>query len=268
MMSIEEICRDVGELFNEERLREASIPSVLHIAFVKCYLNYLEKGGKGIEKYIEEFSRYAVNKIRMAFKCGKIKKLLDKAYEYTRLIIESLQGTNTHVVLLRGELVTRLVIHMRSPQMPLEIGLSWDPYLNLPYIPSTTLKGVVRSYFEANNIRIGEYDSNKLFGSNLSEGLVIFYDSYPISCNDELIHPEVLTPHYREVEGKISEVEVAPTPIVYPTVAPGTIFYIPIAIKIESKNIPLLVDAIARALEKGIGAKTAIGYGYMRVTRL
>ncbi|MCX8199821.1 MAG: type III-B CRISPR module RAMP protein Cmr6 [Sulfolobales archaeon] len=262
-------CKDV-ELLNEERLSESSVPSVLHLVFVKCYINSLERGEQDLKKYIAEFSKYSSERLMAAFKCDKVKDLLDEAYSYTRSVVESLRNIGMSVIVLRGELTTRLVIHTRTPQMPLEVGLAWDPYINLPYIPATALKGIVRDYFETHDVKIGSHDYNELFGSRQSEGLLIFFDSYPVACRSELIHPEVMTPHYREVEGNISEVEVRPTPIVYPTVAPGTIFHIPLAIRkeLKSEEINPLINNVIKALEGGVGAKTSIGYGYMRVSRL
>lgn len=267
-------CEYLDRVLREPDMASTNVVSALHLSFINCYVECLERrcDPEVLERYVSIFSRTVVaDKLRWGFRCDKIRGLLRNALSYVYSVVDGLRKADFNVFVLRGELTSRLTIHTRSPQMPLEIGLAWDPYMNLPYIPASSIKGVVGEYFRRNNVKIGDYTYTKLLGTTEMEGLIVFHDSYPVECKDELIHPEVLTPHYIEHEGRIDEVNVRPRPLTYPTVAPGTVFYIPIALskelKLDINSTNELIDKIAKALENGIGAKTSVGYGYMKVTR-
>jgi len=101
---------------------------------------------------------------------------------------------------------------------------------------------------------------------------VIFTDAYPVSYMAHLLEPDVITPHYSVAELAFSEPEASPTPIVFPTITPNTVLRFIVAFKhtrennqlVNASTITRLVDLITRALEDGLGAKTAIGYGRAR----
>ena len=57
-------------------------------------------------------------------------------------------STYVNVFAIDARLVSKLLVYTGNPFLPLEISLAWDPILNLPYIPSSTIKGAVRSWIE------------------------------------------------------------------------------------------------------------------------
>jgi len=165
---------------------------------------------------------------------------------------------------------SRLVIDTRNPIFPLEISIAWDPMLNVPFIPSTSLKGRARAYFELNNVEVDGLKTYELFGTQSSEGVVLFTDAYPVSCRGKhLVEPDVLTPHYSEARYAIDEASASPVPIVFLTVSPRVTFRFLIAIdkKFKAETSVKVANEISKALSTGVGAKTAVGYGRLKVER-
>ncbi|MEZ0248076.1 MAG: type III-B CRISPR module RAMP protein Cmr6 [Thermoproteus sp.] len=155
------------------------------------------------------------------------------------------------------EVTTPLLVHVRNPYMPLEIGLAWHPIFNAPYIPATTIKGALRAAAS------GEVCGRKaadLFGEKDEAGALIVTDALPIT--ESVLGADVITPHYKEPNA-VEEHKVKPTPIVFPVVKPGARF----AFFIASEDGGLagcvggLLKLVDAALQKGLGAKTRVGYG-------
>jgi CRISPR-associated protein Cmr6 len=258
--------QELGDLINRNAL------SALLRAFISCYSLYQEDG-KGA-KYIPEFSKIASKRLSESFSCDKVKPLLGEADNYIKTLFNELSKTFDAVFTVNMTLTSRLLIYTRNPFMPLEITIAWDPVLNLPYIPSSSLKGAVRAWLEVNNVRsIDGIDIDDIFGKTGKEGpisLAIFTDAYPTACTNKLIEPDVISPHYKGEE--IAEVDVNPVPLVFPTIAPGTTMKFVLALRFTLDNKQLLdphkavniAQQVAKALENGIGAKTSIGYGRVR----
>ena len=154
------------------------------------------------------------------------------------------------------EVTTPLVVHVRSPYMPLEIGLAWHPFFNAPYIPATTLRGALRAAAPAG---VCGRSSEELFGHKKAAGLLIVTDALPVS--EEVLGADVITPHYREPDA-VEEHKVRPTPIVFPVVKPGAKFVFFLASEEDSlvRCMGDLLRVVDAALERGIGAKTRVGY--------
>lgn len=258
----------IGSRRNETRATPAlniNIVSALSLAFTKCYSVAGEEREGRRSRYVSLFTREAIELLREIYSCDKIRFYLNREIEprleATKELLESSGGWNVFVLEMKTR--TRLLVHSRNPVFPLPyISLAWDPILNVPIIPSSSLKGVARFYLETRNP--GEFSAETLFGSTESRGFVIFTDAYPVGCNNALIEPDVITPHYRELEDKIHETSVSPTPIVFVTVAPGTVFRSILAIKscgMKADSLFKIVNMIRDALERGVGAKTSVGYG-------
>lgn len=239
-----------------------NIFSTISRAFVECYQSK-------VEDYIPTFTRIVSSKLKDAYSCDKLRNLFQRISERLDEISRSLSRRG-FVYEFRLTLASRLIVHSRGGRLPFEITLAWDPILNLPYIPSTSIKGVVRAHFEESNIFVDKCDMGELFGYKEHRGLVEFIDAYPIGCRDSLLEPEVITPHYSEAGGSVDEASSAPVPIVFATIAPGATFKLILLIE---KDDPTIADKlskeIAKILSKGVGAKTTLGYGrsIIRITR-
>ena len=174
-------------------------------------------------------------------------------------------------------------------QIPFEVGLYIHPYFNVPYIPASSIKGAIRNAYhyylvnyENKNSNEAEDECKRLFGDSNFAGLVGFTDAFPIQEgeNGYILYPDIINPHYKDAR---NEMEVEPKPIVFLTVAPGTIFkfymYVIKERNKEKRKIEIgakkdLVDkpipdmeklgkldlALLYGLSMGIGAKTALGY--------
>lgn len=168
----------------------------------------------------------------------------------------------------------RFVTGMGRPH-PVENGFSWHPTLGIPYIPGSSIKGMVRNWVEI-YLGIGEDEINRIFGSKKPgtshAGSVIFFDAIPIDVVK--LEADIMTPHYTEYyqDKKNPPADwYSPVPIPFLTVAPDQTFLFAVAprlpeVKQEEENGETDVEKVMKwmieALEWiGAGAKTAVGYG-------
>jgi CRISPR-associated protein Cmr6 len=271
--SLSRVKKDPYTCVSEElkNLTARNVISALVKAFVSCYSLYREESkGAG---YIPWFSRTASEKLSESFTCDKAKPLLEQSSKYLDTLLSELSTIFDAIFTISLMLVSRLAIYTRNPLMPLEIAIAWDPLLNLPYIPASSLKGTARAWLELNNYKsIEGVDLDDIFGSSTREkahiSLAIFTDAYPVSCLNRLVEPDVITPHYSG--DNIAEVDVNPTPLVFPTIAPGVTMKFILALNysldkdkelLNTAKAVKIAEHIVKALEGGIGTKTSIGYG-------
>ncbi len=128
---------------------------------------------------------------------------------------------------------------------PTENGFAWHPTLGAPYLPGSSIKGMVRAWAREE-----------------MEG-VCFLDAFPLVPVQ--LEADIMTPHYanwttEEPPGDWR----SPTPIPFLTVAPGTAFFfgaLPQAGKIKFHLDNLDEWLGAALLDAGAGAKTSVGYG-------
>ncbi|RLE79367.1 MAG: hypothetical protein DRJ51_07915 [Thermoprotei archaeon] len=151
-----------------------------------------------------------------------------------------------------------------------EVGLSFHPVLDLPYIPSSSIKGALRSYVNLNELRCGELGEREIFGyPGEMRGLLLISDAFPVNFERLLIVPEVTTPTYREVEGRIEEHRAEPVPVIYPVVDKGVDFRFIVALgeDVGEECKRSIWSWIVDVMREGLGAKTLLGYGAMEVLR-
>ncbi|MDN5936705.1 MAG: type III-B CRISPR module RAMP protein Cmr6, partial [Nitrosospira sp.] len=179
---------------------------------------------------------------------------------------------------------------------PLENGFAFlNPY-GLPYLPGSSIKGVLRQAarelqedgeprWQCIERRDAEEEIDpivELFGSITGDdgkrGALLFWDAFPVlPRNSEALAPDVMTPHqthyYRD--GQPPHDSGQPNPILFVTIPPGAQFefYVgckPALLKPElaenNRWQTLLQGAFEYAFDwLGFGAKTAVGYGQMEV---
>lgn len=259
---------------------ECNVISALNIAFVKCYEHYLGEE-KDEEKYVSMFSSVASKLLYVHdnnndkdddgseyyFGCDKVKPLLTEVSKRYNEIVDIFKKRQQGCVYVFDvELKSRLIVGMRGSRFPMECSLAWDHVFNLPYIPSSSIKGVICHYLK--NFNVEGLNFEDLCGSSSDEkghkgsmGSLIVLDAYPISCSKTLLEPDVITPHYSEIENRIDETSSRPRPIIMLTVAPKTVFRVVIEIRGCKYEQQKIIEAVARALESGLGAKTSLGYG-------
>lgn len=211
---------------------------------------------------------------------------------------EALITNGFRIKIVKAKLSSRGLIGVGEifGKMLFEVGLSFNPILNIPFIPGSSLKGAIRAayqelylrYFGEENKDVCEEECRRIFGEpGRSVGIVGFTDAYPVEAGEKgfILYPDVMTPHYGE--SVQTELDVQPNPIVYLTVAPGTVFQFYVfwrnrgerRVRIgmgpkadfspSSKpildDLALLDRAILYSMKTGVGAKTSLGYSSFEV---
>lgn len=168
--------------------------------------------------------------------------------------------------------VTRFVTGLGFDH-PVENGFTWHYTLGTPYLPGSSVKGILRNWAEQwwdvqdKDERVKEVD--KIFGAetgNKAAGELIIFDALPVKPVQ--LEIEVMTPHYSpyyQGEGKDKPPAdwYNPVPIPYLTVAREQQFIFGLAPRQGANiNLELVFEWLDEALKTiGAGAKTASGYG-------
>lgn len=155
---------------------------------------------------------------------------------------------------------------------PVENGFAWHHLLGVPYLPGTSVKGIVRSYATCwleGDKKIDKSDLMRIFGprdKSIKVGSVIFMDALPIM--PVKLKAEVMTPHYGPYyTGADSEPPGdwhSPVPIPFLAVDEDQEFLFGILPRWRGgeKDCKLASKWLAEALGvMGAGAKTSSGYG-------
>jgi len=229
--------------------------------------------------------------IEVANRKIKIEEYLNRA----KSSLENLKSNNYHVECFTLTTNSRWLVGL-GQKGALEVGLMLHPLYGYPYIPSTMLKGLTRSWLEiAEDELDGQIIENgeelhvlrqmkKTFGSasknenaaslnknkeliNVFEnqmGEVLFFDSMP--TKEPKFELDIMNPHYGpyyESNGNKAPGDwYSPIPITFLTVAPKTTFWFGLASRDKSELEKSKKWLIAGLTELGVGAKTSSGYGY------
>jgi CRISPR type III-B/RAMP module RAMP protein Cmr6 len=183
-----------------------------------------------------------------------------------------------------------------------ETGLTLHHVYGIPFIPASAVKGIVRSYVATGIYNdeveaLSKQDFCDVFGCNgegvlgeekkpfksfykketehlkneedlgTRQGKVLFFDVFPQSTIK--LEADIMNVHYPEwyKDGKTPPGDSqSPIPIPFLTIGKDTKFQFVVGVK-RDEYLPILEKVkfwLENALkEKGIGAKTAVGYGYM-----
>ena len=213
---------------------------------------------KDIEEKRSIFKREVAELVSRNFRLDgeKVKKYFDNLKE----ILKSLKYTIVDVEITTR---TRALIGVSTSlgKLIFDSGISFDPYMNLPYIPASEIKGIVRSYIED---KLGEQEAKEIFGDEEREGNVNFTDAYPVKAENFLFVPDVITPHYNK---KKSEADAEPTPAIHLTIAPKVTFRFLIYYKREDVGKPIC-DSIPLVIIRGLGARSSVGYSLFELSKI
>jgi CRISPR-associated protein Cmr6 len=175
--------------------------------------------------------------------------------------------------------IWRLAVGLGNPD-PSDIGFAFDHACGVPYLPGSTVKGIVRSGAllhgaekEERAILLGD-EPNPDKGDSGLRGGVVFFDALPKEWPELTV--DVITRHH-DPEGIAKKNALPletdePTPVPFLVVKKDQVFVFRIArlAQLQAPNFPDDWDSIiwkwlATALDElGAGAKTAVGYGQMR----
>lgn len=161
---------------------------------------------------------------------------------------------------------------------PVENGFSWHRTLGTPYLPGSTIKGMLRAWLSGYaSERFSASELNRWFGGTDQEtgaeqaGELIFFDALPLEPPELAV--DIMTPHQgkwyeqgaeRQNKDTIPGDWHAPVPVPF-LVTSNASFMFAIAPRAGSQ---IALEPVFEALEQalnwtGIGAKTAAGYGHM-----
>ena len=152
-----------------------------------------------------------------------------------------------------------------------ETNMTLHPVYGIPYIPASTVKGVLRHYLT--EMEVANEEIEMIFGNDDEnsttrkpvKGQCIFFDAFPLKA--PRIELDVMTPHYPDYySGEKPPADwQSPTPIYFLTVGHGTPFRFFIGLPPASTEHlrKTITTWLNEALQhKGLGAKTSVGYGY------
>jgi CRISPR-associated protein Cmr6 len=161
----------------------------------------------------------------------------------------------------------------------LETGFVWHRILGVPYLPGSSVKGMIRAWAEQWGNEQDKKNAVRLFGpkgedarKNPDTGALIVFDAIPES--KPKLELDIMNPHYGDYYSKkivngqpVPPADyLSPNPIFFLTVAPDVSFKFALAPRLgfgNSMDLKNGYDLLKEALENiGAGAKTAVGYGY------
>lgn len=163
---------------------------------------------------------------------------------------------------------------------PLENGFRWHHNLSVPYLPASSIKGMLRAWLTtwANDVFSPE-EVIALFGHDRDQneqshiGALLFFDALPLT--PATLTLDVMTPHaggwYEKGSTNLGKPDTvpadwqSPTPITFLVVKEASFLFTLAARNEQGKQLlPRVMEQLADALAMlGIGAKTAAGYGVM-----
>ena len=221
--------------------------------------------------------------------------LKDGVHELKRSIDTAVSGFSYKEI--EADVGYRFVMGMGYPS-PVENGFLLHPVYGIPFISGESVKGLTRYVFCENLTK--ETDTKKLkenvekleeekfedeelqnlythlFGTRNREGLIIYFDAYPISLSRENFVIDIMNPHYGEYyksKGKNPPADWdKPNPIFF-LVLEGVRFRFSIGydpLRLEEKEgeelLDIAISCLKRGLEiYGLGAKRRKGYGWFEV---
>ncbi len=154
-----------------------------------------------------------------------------------------------------------------------ETSMTLHHIYGVPYIPASSIKGVVRSWIILNmyqneeNSALKDDTFVKWFGGQSSAGKLVFFDAFP---NEKpRIEPDIMNVHYpKYYQGTEPPTDTqSPVPVSFLTVTKSPFKFFIGSSELNTKSDKLkdktIKDWLKDALTNhGIGAKTAVGYGY------
>jgi CRISPR-associated protein Cmr6 len=257
-----------------------------------CLRKFIDDYLKSAKKDTSEINSTTISKIRKEI----IKEAENKSFNLslTKAVMEetknALLALDYDVIDVTARLDYKAISGMSEGLFHLifEVGLNYDELLDVPYIPGSTIKGIMRS-------RLYELTKNKgeeLFGplnnigkDNAWKGKIVVSDAYPIPNNKnnnseetKLLTGDILNPHYyKNNEAVKSEYEVMPTPIIHISIRDNVKFRFLIGIEKNANpgeagkilNVKsakeLVMILLLYSLKTGMGARSTKGYGFFEV---
>ena len=166
------------------------------------------------------------------------------------------------VLVLRSE--SRFVTGLGRSH-PIENGFAWHPTLGTPYLPGSSIKGMVRAWAKQEDPQADTAMLNRIFGAAGKSGALSFLDAVP--TEPMRVEADVMTPHYAGWSPQDPPGDWrSPVPVPFLVTAAGMplLFSLIPCDTLEPSDLERVMGWLADALAwAGAGAKTAVGYGRM-----
>lgn len=149
---------------------------------------------------------------------------------------------------------------------PVENGFAWHPTLGTPYLPGSSLKGMLRAWARQEaDPPADEITLARIFGAPDKAGAISFFDAVP--TEPVKVEADVITPHYAAWSPQDPPGDWrSPTPVPFLVTAAGMrllVALIPCG-SLQPGDLDRVESWLTEALGwAGAGAKTAVGYGRM-----
>jgi len=247
--------KQAREMFDRLSLGKDDCSVNLSLYYQKMCHNW-GKDFNSIEK--QKFIIDVINK-------GKVidKALLDEHIERMYRLVQGLGG-----IFKIYELQERFITGTGLDH-PIEVGFLIHHILGVPYIPGSSIKGLVRDWAE-NWSQDSYKEIEEIFGYDTGDnmekrvGKAIFLDALPYGRVN--LDADIMTPHYAPyyADGECPGDWNNPVPIPFLTVAEGQrfVFFISPRTKKDVGSCSIAAKWLDGALTTiGAGAKTATGYG-------
>lgn len=216
-----------------------------------------KSGGKGSNPKLDWMNRLTGHPLGVASELQEMT---------TRLIRLSLQQGGLSLVFRTD---SRFVTGLGRTH-PVENGFAWHPTLGTPYLPGSSIKGMVRAWAvtEARPCP-DEMTLSRMFGAPGQSSCFCFFDAVPMA--PARVEADVITPHYAAWSPDDPPGDWrSPVPVPFLVTAGGLELLFTVlpcgpmtAGDLEQVEF-WLIEALAWA---GAGAKTAVGYGRMTLNR-
>ena len=218
-----------------------------------------------VEKYIRKSDKLKI-RLEKGFSIAE-KKLLGavNAQLHASYLSESAGVT------VAGTLGAKMVVGLGTGNV-FELGIILHKPYGFPYIPGSSLKGalrhlIIREAFGGDEASAGRDDKfSSAFGFQGSRGRLFFYDAYPKSIGK--LELDIFNPHFTDyyMKGNDPTDTYEPVPVMFYAVPSGTEFTFcvgsAVGVTIRGKQVREWLEMLLVCY--GIGAKTAVGYGWMQ----
>lgn len=150
---------------------------------------------------------------------------------------------------------------------PVENGFAWHPTLGTPYLPGSSVKGLIHAWAKTGAGSVDPTRRKRVFGDIGTAGTVCFLDAVPTA--PVKLAADVMTPHYAGWSRDDPPGDWrSPVPIPFLVTDTRTTFlfgFVPSRrTDTATDDLNAVTDWLRSALEwAGAGAKTSVGYGRM-----
>lgn len=257
----------------------------------------IENIGLKLNKYVEFVGKKDKEEVQKKTNNGMLRlsnaqeKLLDQITIRNRKMIKKLKQAGYEIKTARFKPLWRMTFGLGIPSVR-ETSMLFHHIYGIPYISASMIKGVVRNYIITEKFRDKDRKAEEaalqdegfcdIFGcpknsvyQESRQGKIIFFDAFPI--NPVNIEWDIMNVHYQKYYNgnEYPTDSQNPNPVFFLTIK-DTQFCFNIGVKGKNEEIKngkftgkkildIAFDYLKEALENhGLGAKTAVGYGFMR----